>query len=223
MSPTSIVAYLVLFVGAGFAFVLAAMILGRLVRPRAPVPEKLETYECGEPTVGTSFVQFDLRFYVVALVFIVFDVEVAFFFPWAVVFGKATQLMAGRPAVEQPTVEPGPASAAPLSPTASAQLRQLGVDPRAFTGTRLSETREPVSESPGADAESSSEALASTARRLAGAAMADMVVFFAVLMVGFAYVWSRGDLNWVRAVSRRTSPAGETGQTETAAAATAID
>ena len=46
-----------------------------------PNAEKLEVYECGEPTIGSSFVQFDLRFYVVALLFIIFDVEVAFFFP----------------------------------------------------------------------------------------------------------------------------------------------
>ena len=70
--------------------------------------EKLEVYECGEPTIGSSFVQFDLRFYVVALLFIIFDVEVAFFFPWAAVFGKATQLAAGG----------SPVSAADLDPTA---------------------------------------------------------------------------------------------------------
>ncbi|NIP84843.1 MAG: NAD(P)H-quinone oxidoreductase subunit 3, partial [Planctomycetales bacterium] len=49
-------------------------------------------YECGEPAVGSSFVQFDIRFYVVALVFIVFDAEVAFLFPAATVFGKQAQL-----------------------------------------------------------------------------------------------------------------------------------
>ena len=76
----------------GIVFLLAALVVGRFVRPQNPQPEKLETYECGEPAVGTSFVQFDLRFYVVALLFIIFDVEVAFFFPWATVFGKATHL-----------------------------------------------------------------------------------------------------------------------------------
>ena len=67
--------------------------VGRFLRPQDPNVEKLEVYECGEPTIGSSFVQFDLRFYVVALLFIIFDVEVAFFFPWATVFGKATHLM----------------------------------------------------------------------------------------------------------------------------------
>ena len=59
---------------------------------------KLDAYECGEPAVGTSFVQFDLRFYVVALVFIVFEVEVALFFPPATIFGTATRWMKPTPA-----------------------------------------------------------------------------------------------------------------------------
>ena len=63
-----------------------------MIRPSDPTKEKLEIYECGEPTIGSSFVQFDLRFYVVALLFIIFDVEVAFFFPWATVFGKVDAL-----------------------------------------------------------------------------------------------------------------------------------
>ena len=91
--PLAIAAYLLLFVVAGFIFLFANLLLGKFCRPRAPNSEKLEVYECGEPTIGSSFVQFDLRFYVVALLFIIFDVEVAFFFPWAAVFGKATQLM----------------------------------------------------------------------------------------------------------------------------------
>ena len=65
---------------------------GRLVRPEKPSPEKAEVYECGESPIGSAWVQFDLRFYVVALLFVIFDVEVAFFFPWATVFGKANTL-----------------------------------------------------------------------------------------------------------------------------------
>ena len=93
MSPTAIVAYLALFATLGFVFLFANLVVGWFLRPDSPNVEKLEVYECGEPTIGSSFVQFDLRFYVVALLFIIFDVEVAFFFPWAVVFGKATHLM----------------------------------------------------------------------------------------------------------------------------------
>src|SRR6266478_4446346 len=92
-SPVTIVAYLALFTGAGILFLFANLLVGKFLRPKAPNAEKLEIYECGEPTIGSSFVQFDLRFYVVALLFIIFDVEVAFFFPWATVFGKATHLM----------------------------------------------------------------------------------------------------------------------------------
>src|SRR4051795_4500254 len=97
-SPASIVAYLALFATIGFLFLFVTLVVGRFLRPYAPNTEKLEVYECGEPTIGSSFVQFDLRFYVVALLFIIFDVEVAFFFPWATVYGKVTQLMAGPPA-----------------------------------------------------------------------------------------------------------------------------
>src|SRR3954452_25362852 len=96
-SPVAIAAYIVLFAITGFLFLFANLVIGWLVRPRLPNVEKLEVYECGEPTIGSSFVQFDLRFYVVALLFIIFDVEVAFFFPWAAVYGKATQLAAGPP------------------------------------------------------------------------------------------------------------------------------
>ena len=80
-SSLGIVAYLALFATVGILFLLVNLIVGKLVRPNDPHPEKLEIYECGEPAVGSSFVQFDLRFYVVALLFIIFDVEVAFFFP----------------------------------------------------------------------------------------------------------------------------------------------
>ena len=77
---------ILLFVVAGFAIGFGGLTIGRLVRPRVPHPEKGEAYECGEPAIGDSWVQFDLRFYTVALVFIVFDVEVALLWPWAVAF-----------------------------------------------------------------------------------------------------------------------------------------
>src|SRR6516165_4099680 len=92
-SSLGIVAYMAIFALTGIAFLFVNLLVGMLLRPHDPHPEKLEIYECGEPTIGSSFVQFDLRFYVVALLFIVFDVEVAFFFPWAAVYGKAVHLM----------------------------------------------------------------------------------------------------------------------------------
>src|ERR1700758_5682620 len=85
-------AYLLVFLGVAVFFLFFHLMLGKIVRPAKPDAEKLTIYECGEPTIGSSWIQFDLRFYVVALLFVIFDVEVVFFFPWAVVFGKAAQL-----------------------------------------------------------------------------------------------------------------------------------
>lgn len=182
MNPISIAAYLALFATVGFLFVLAALLLGRLLRMQEPSAEKLEIYECGEPPIGPGFVQFDLRFYVVALVFVIFDVEVAFFFPWATVFGKAADLM--DPA--QPAVVQAADGAAVLSPVAAESLRGLGV-----AAPTIPAGSDSVAEAAGA--------IADSARGLALVAMADIAVFFAVLMLGFAYVWKRGDLDWVRA------------------------
>jgi NADH-quinone oxidoreductase subunit A len=179
-SPTAIAAYVALFALTGFLFLFANLVIGWLVRPRLPNQEKLEIYECGEPTIGSSFVQFDLRFYVVALLFIIFDVEVAFFFPWAAVFGKATQL-AGLPAAT--SIESG--DAAGLAATAAtARLQELGLpDVSVPTGAELADLQQ-------------------RAQQLALTSFADILVFFGVLMIGFFYVWKRGDLDWVRAVTQ---------------------
>src|SRR5262245_42379060 len=88
-SFVSLVGYLVLFTFIAASFLLITLLIGKLVRPTLPNPEKDAIYECGEPTIGTSWVQFDLRFYVVALVFVIFDIEIALFYPWAVVFKQA--------------------------------------------------------------------------------------------------------------------------------------
>ena len=75
-----------IFLGFGMAFVFVNLLVGKVVRPSLPNEEKAAIYECGEPTIGTSWVQFDLRFYIVALFYLVFDVEVALIYPWAVVY-----------------------------------------------------------------------------------------------------------------------------------------
>ncbi len=75
-----------LFLAAGCGFVLFNLMVGKLLRPSLPNAEKKAIYECGEPTIGESWVQFDLRFYIVALFYLVFDVEVALIYPWAVVY-----------------------------------------------------------------------------------------------------------------------------------------
>jgi len=173
-TPTAIVAYLALFAGVAALFLFVNLLVGRLLRPNLPNEEKLEVYECGEPAIGSSFVQFDLRFYVVALLFIIFDVEVAFFFPWATVFGKSVQLASP----DMPIVVLG--SAGELTSAAAVRIQELGV----------------------ADVGSSvvADSVRETAQQLALTSFADIGIFFAVLMVGFAYVWRRGDLDWVRTV-----------------------
>ncbi|NRA95837.1 MAG: NADH-quinone oxidoreductase subunit A, partial [Planctomycetes bacterium] len=63
-------------------------VLNRILSPRGHDPDRDTTYECGEPAIGSAWVRFDMRFYTVALVFIIFEVEVAFLFPWAVVYNE---------------------------------------------------------------------------------------------------------------------------------------
>jgi len=189
MHPVLIAGYVALFVALGAAFLFVNLLVGRLVRPRVPNAEKLEVYECGEPTIGSSFVQFDLRFYVVALLFIIFDVEVALFFPWATVFGKATQLA-------DPALATVQADGQTLTPAAAGLMRELGLAnpavplfPDAAAGATLG----------------AAEAVTHAGTLLARTAAVDMAAFFAVLLTGFAYVWYRGDLDWVRAVSSQVA------------------
>ena len=194
MSATIIVAYLALFASVGAVFLFANLLVGKFLRPVEPNAEKLSVYECGEPTIGSSFVQFDLRFYVVALLFIIFDVEVAFFFPWATVFGKATHLMDPRPVTVASQEASGARSLAAVDKIAGRELsgptaqvyRELGVP---------NPTPEQVGDT--------DRAIEFSARQLALASIFDILVFFGVLLVGFAYVWRRGDLDWVRAVSQQ--------------------
>ncbi|HLC35668.1 MAG TPA: NADH-quinone oxidoreductase subunit A, partial [Anaerolineales bacterium] len=66
----------------------AALIMARLLGPKKPSPIKQQTYECGVETVGESWVQFKAQYYVYALAFVVFDVEVVFLYPWARAYGQ---------------------------------------------------------------------------------------------------------------------------------------
>ena len=197
-SSLGIVAYLALFTAVGLLFLFANLLLGRFLRPSNPSPAKLEVYECGEPSIGSSYVQFDLRFYVVALLFIIFDVEVAFFFPWATVFGKATHLADPRLEVVE-TAEGGELA---LTRPARLLYRELGV------GAPQIPSKVPATlKGADADAPSPAQIIKRSARQLAWITIVDIGLFFAVLLVGFAYVWKRGDLDWVRAVGRE-QPAG---------------
>lgn len=70
----------------GAIFVAGGLIVSWLLRPKRPYPGKLTTYECGEEPVGGPWVRFNVRFYIVALVFVVFEMEIVYLFPWALVF-----------------------------------------------------------------------------------------------------------------------------------------
>ena len=88
-----------LFVGAGIAFGAGALIAAKLLRPSLPYARKLSTYECGIKPVGTTEVQLNIRFYVFALLFVIFDVEVLYVYPWAVTVREVGALALGEMAV----------------------------------------------------------------------------------------------------------------------------
>ena len=169
---TELVTLMLVFVAVGIGFLLTNLVLGKVFRPARPDVEKGTVYECGEPAVGSSWVQFDLRFYVVALLFVIFDVEMAFFFPWATVFGGANRLSDERvSAAEKITIQKS-----------------------------LSGQEPPADKLP--DPQST--------KTLARLAFVDILIFFGVLLVGFAYLWKRGDLEWVRSMAgQHESPAAE--------------
>src|SRR5207302_5777226 len=71
---------------AGFAFVILATVLGNLLAPHKRTKEKLQTYESGETPIGNAWVQYPLGFYIFALLFVAFDVDIVFLISWAIVF-----------------------------------------------------------------------------------------------------------------------------------------
>ncbi len=82
-----ILLFLVVALGLSFAFVVLPMIVARFTGAHQPDPQKLSEYECGFPAFGDRRSQFDVRFYLSAILCIVFDLEAAFLFPWAVSLG----------------------------------------------------------------------------------------------------------------------------------------
>jgi NADH-quinone oxidoreductase subunit A len=171
---TDLVFYLLVFLAIGAFFLFIHLFIGMFIRPSRPGAEKLTIYECGEPTVGSAWIQFDLRYYVVALLFVVFDVEVAFFFPWAIVFGDLTRL-----------------SHDPNDKDRAALVKRLDT-PNVFARPQASADISP-----------------SVARSWAWVAFCDILVFFGVLLVGYAYLWRRGDIDWVRTVAPQTAPTAD--------------
>lgn len=79
---------ILIFLITGILLLCVLFGLNRLIAPKNPTPEKLTSYECGEEPTGGAWLPFNSRFYVIALVFLLFDVEMVFIFPWATVFGN---------------------------------------------------------------------------------------------------------------------------------------
>jgi NADH-quinone oxidoreductase subunit A len=183
---TALVGCLLVFLAISVFFVFIHLMIGKLIRPSKPDAEKLTIYECGEPTIGSAWIQFDLRFYVVALLFVIFDVEVAFFFPWAVVFGKANTLaQQSLPAERRVALTRELSPPHPGEQERRQELEQQLADPGSL---QSAENRR-------------------AADILAGVSFWDILVFFGVLLVGYAYLWKRGDLDWVRSVAAEVAAA----------------
>jgi NADH-quinone oxidoreductase subunit A len=77
-----------IFVVIAIAFPIIALALAFLIRPKKPNPVKSSTYECGLETIGETWVQFRVQYYIYALVFVIFDIETVFLLPWAVAYNK---------------------------------------------------------------------------------------------------------------------------------------
>jgi NADH-quinone oxidoreductase subunit A len=121
---------ILIFLITGIIMVCFAFFINNLLAPHKPNPEKLTSYECGEEPTGNAWLPFNSRFYVIALVFLLFDVEMVFIFPWAIVFG--------------------------------------------------------------------SHAMNDADPRWGILSLVEMFLFLGILILGLAYVWVKGDLNWIK-------------------------
>jgi NADH-quinone oxidoreductase subunit A len=122
---------ILIFLITGIIMVCIAFFIARLISPNNPNPEKLTSYECGEEPTGNAWLPFNSRFYVIALVFLLFDVEMVFIFPWAIVFG-------------------------------SHEINKIDA-------------------------------------RWGWLSLTEMFIFLGILILGLAYVWVKGDLDWIKA------------------------
>ncbi|NJL15827.1 MAG: NAD(P)H-quinone oxidoreductase subunit 3 [Nitrospira sp.] len=86
-APESYIPILI-FIGVGIALGTLTLLLGGLVRPHQPYRAKLAPYESGSPLFQDARVQFPIRYYIIAMLFVIFDIEIAFMFPWAVAFNN---------------------------------------------------------------------------------------------------------------------------------------
>ena len=206
-----LLAYILLFTGIGAFFIFSHLMMGRFVRPVRPDAEKKTIYECGEPTIGSAWIQFDLRFYVVALLFVIFDVEMAFFFPWAVVFGKANTLadanlpgdqriaiVEGLTSRDEWKLKPVPGRPLPANSDAMQPWTEFTDSAQKHLRSAAERAQEPIIINRRL---TRAEENRDGAAGFGWIAFGDILVFFAVLLVGFAYLWKRGDLDWVRSVA----------------------
>lgn len=79
---------ILIYLIGGLLFIMGGLVTAWIIRPHRPNEEKNETYESGEQPLGSAWVRFNIRFYIVALLFVLFEVEIIFLFPWATVFGQ---------------------------------------------------------------------------------------------------------------------------------------
>jgi NADH-quinone oxidoreductase subunit A len=77
-----------LFLIGGVSVILISLLVSKLIRPDRPNSQKLATYESGEEPISAAWTQFNIRFYIIALVFLLFEVEIVFLFPWATIFAR---------------------------------------------------------------------------------------------------------------------------------------
>ena len=91
--------YLLVFLVVGVIFCAVALWLSRLLRPHRPSPEKAGTYECGLEPIGQAWYQFPVRYYIFALIFVLFDVETAYLYPWAVQIGELRRFAVAEAAI----------------------------------------------------------------------------------------------------------------------------
>lgn len=83
-----------IFMAVGIVFIAGGLLTARIMRPNRPNEEKMTTYECGEDPLDNSWGNYNIRFYLVALIFLVFEAEIIFLFPWATVFADTTLIAA---------------------------------------------------------------------------------------------------------------------------------
>jgi NADH-quinone oxidoreductase subunit A len=79
---------ILVFIGVAFAFGVEKLLLRHFVQPKLPDPEKLSAYECGSEPFSDARMPFPVRYYIIAMLFVIFDIEIIFLYPWAVAFDK---------------------------------------------------------------------------------------------------------------------------------------